>query len=1010
MVGALSLPRRAGATAAVALVSGLLLPLAPVDVSRVDVSWPESGAVVESTALLLVNQTPYVLEATFDSDTVREAAQSGGLILSTIDPASPDARELGLVAETDGESVTVTQRGAVASVAATASTTWELRSTVDGTTLTADGRPIADWPEILPPQVDALLTDAQDAPGALAARLQIVDDANSEPSPGKIVLMIVLALAVAATLLQLAQDDRAHRAAALPPRRDGIGRRLRRHLSPWDAVVAAGLVLWAVIGPMTDDDGYYAQMALNYPSAGYVGNYFQMFDQTFTPFSWFWQFLSWWQEIGGRAPLWLRLPAVAAGITAWFLARRFLDATLAERGVWLRRAGRAMLGIAFLAWWFAYPIGSRPEALGALAGVIALVASARAVEQRRLLPVAVGALAAGLAFAAHPTGAVAFAPLVIGIPAFWSIARSRGTLRETIARTVAVLSVGAVALFAAFADGALRDVLSGRALFASVETPLGPLDERIRYSLLLSDSPMGSYAKRAVVLLALVLLVWFLLTVLARRLRGGSAFPFRLSLVGWTLPLSLAALLITPSKWTHHFGAIAAVGPLFIALVALGLPAVVRALARGRTVPPWLAPLAVVSLVPVIVLAFRGLNTWAYAWNTGLPHPGVPPQIAGVPLASVPLWLGLAAAVLIATALVLRRQGRTWRDPSALYGTAVLAGVFLLLSTGYLGAGFAATLAPSGGISVAAATASDPTGVQCRVANSVRFWDASAGRPLAESSPPSTPPASDDLPVGQPFVSGGWPSGDAPPAGVEGWGSHAAGDAAVGVLATPWYLIGDPGVDERIAILTGGRITESDATALSFEFAAADGTPLAALPVADTAARPGWTTLVAEPAAIPSGSRLVRVIAVDGSTVPGGWLALSAPVLVPAQTLGEAFPADAPTAIGWTMSFWFPCQRPMALSYGIIEPPVLATTWGPGAPDNIWLVQRGGSVAGAARLAAVTTAASEMAGVGSWWGRVELFDYGVARDAYDLSTSRVRTWGFTSPFGPLPQLVDADRR
>lgn len=999
------LPRWTLASAAIALTAGLFLPFAPVDVSRIDVTWPQRDGTAESTALLLVNQTPHTLDATFDQVTVRAAARSGGIVFATIDPTEPESRALGLVIETQGGQLIVTQRGRSVSLDADVGGSWSLHSSTAGTSVSVDGAIAAEWPDVVPPQVDALLTDAE-APEGMAVALQLVDDSNSQPSAAKVAAMIILWLAAATTLVLLAVDDR--RRASGPRHLDSSNRRARwrRRLSAWDPLVVAALVGWAVIGPMTDDDGYYAQMALNADSAGYVGNYFQMFNQSFAPFTWFWQFLSFWQEIGGRSPLWLRLPSVVAAAAAWFFARRFLDTALATQTIWLRRLGRALLAVAFLAWWLAFDIGSRPESLGALAGVIALTATARAIETRRLLPVSLGALVAGLAFAAHPTGAVAFAPLVLGIPAFWSIARDGVSASAAVGRTIAVLSVGSIALFAAFADGSLHDVITGRALFSSVETPLGPADERIRYSLLLSDAPMGSYAKRAVVLLALLLLVWFLLAFLASRLLDRSAMPLRLALVGGTLPVSLLALLITPSKWTHHFGAIAGVGPLFIALVALGLPAVVRALSRGEAHPRWLAPVALVSLVPVIALTFRGRNTWAYAWDQGMINPGAPPEIAGWQLGSVPLWVGTAGVIAMATVFALRRDGRSWRDAAALYAVPALAGVFLLTSTSYLVIGFASTLHPPGGFSVAAATAADPAGRECRVSDAVTIWDGSAGSTLAVSSVPSETVPSDTRPSGDPFALGAWPEDDRLPGGLEGWASHGAGDAAVGVYVSPWYSIGEVADGDRIGVLAGGRISEADDTDGFLEFASEDGRSLSTVAIADTAPRPGWTTLVAEPSQIPDNASLVRVVAVDGSTAPGGWIGVSEPMVIPAQRMTTAFPADAPTAVGWAMSFWFPCQRPMALAQGVIEPPVMATSWGPGAPDNIWLTQRGGSLAGVTRLASVTTAASEMTGAGSWWGRVVLFDYDVALDAYDLAQGRVTTWGFESPFGTLPQLID----
>ena len=67
-------------------------------------------------------------------------------------------------------------------------------------------------------------------------------------------------------------------------------------------MVPGVLFLWTFIGPMTDDDGYYAAMAANVPYTGYVANYYQLYNQGFTPFTWIYYALSWWQGVAGVSP------------------------------------------------------------------------------------------------------------------------------------------------------------------------------------------------------------------------------------------------------------------------------------------------------------------------------------------------------------------------------------------------------------------------------------------------------------------------------------------------------------------------------------------------------------------------------------------------------------------------------------------------------------------------------------------------------------------------------------
>lgn len=48
------------------------------------------------------------------------------------------------------------------------------------------------------------------------------------------------------------------------------------------------------IAPATDDDGYFASQARNATLSGQVSNYYQFYNQSFTPFTWLYQALSWW--------------------------------------------------------------------------------------------------------------------------------------------------------------------------------------------------------------------------------------------------------------------------------------------------------------------------------------------------------------------------------------------------------------------------------------------------------------------------------------------------------------------------------------------------------------------------------------------------------------------------------------------------------------------------------------------------------------------------------------------
>jgi arabinosyltransferase C len=1031
-----------------AIGAGALLALAPVDTADVRVTWPQDPADIRSTSLLLTNQTPHALDVSFTSAAVEAAAASDdGVLLATIDPAEPEAATEGLVLTASGAAVTLRVDGGTERIPLRPGddVSYALHSDVHGLTLTADGTRVVDLPGTLPPQIDLLASSVPSvpAPSDLAVGVHVVDDFDSTPSGIKVALMVLMWLSLIGALVALGRDDRRRRRAhadaygsgdgdgdrrapradaaaveadvqgAVPAtERRGRASRALRALRPVDAVVVAVLTLWIFIGPMTDDDGYYAAMSLNDGVAGFVGNYYQMFNQSFTPFTWFWQLLGAWQELGGRSPVWLRIPALLAGIAAWFVTRHLLERAAARLS---RRAllwARGLLAGTFLIWWLSYTIGSRPEILGSLAGVLVVALVLRSRDRGALLPAAIAALVAGLAFAAHPTGVVAFAPLLLGVPGFWRLASQGGSRLLAIARTMGVVSVGSVALFAAFADATLSDALTGPKRFAAVETPLTWLNEWSRYALLMNDIPMGSYAKRSVVLLALVLMVWWVATYAASRMspRAARLIPAQLELAGWGLALSFVLLWITPSKWTHHFGAISSVGPLFVTLILVLAPGIVTGLLHGRRAPWWLTPLAVASLVPVIVFSLNGPNAWAYAWGQGMFRDGRVPGFGPVEFGALPIWVLIAAVVLAVAVLVQRRGGHAWSAPRSLWSATALVTVFTLVTGGYLVGTFSLAAARGlDGYSVGAANLRDPAGSQCLTGAAITTWDASEGQPLVVAE-------GDEAAAAEPGafeLGAGWPASDAPPEVADGialWGSFAEGGDTVGRMTTPWYGVPATTTEQRVAVLVGGELAADDADRLRLQIRDADGTvvDLGGLPVEDTVDRPGWRTLAIDPSRLSEGDT-VRLQAEDGTTGSDGWFGFTAPVLVDPVPFGDLAAPDAPTAVTWTSSFWFPCQRPVSIAHGIIERPVLATTFGDGGPDNIWVQTRGGSLAGVERSSTVVTLASDMEGAGSSWGRVQLFDYPYPAAAYDLAVDRVSTWGWRTPFDTVSQIVEFDR-
>ncbi|MCV2488562.1 arabinosyltransferase domain-containing protein [Geodermatophilus sp. YIM 151500] len=1023
--------RRAGALlgrlaalllALVAIGCAVALPLLPVRMSQPTVSWPQEPGRPESTMLQLTNQRPLALDVGFSCDAVRAAATDGGVVVSTLVPARPDAGEAGLlVTAGDGRLRIVNRDETLVDRAVPAGDcAWRILGEPDALTVRLDGREVAatateddvaGGPTVLP-DVDVLATSIERlaAGDDLRVRIAVDNQFNTTPTPLKSALVAAALVAAVGCLLLLRLVDR--RAGRTAPAPDDEPRRPRDPPALLlDAAVVGVMLLWLFLAPTSDDDGYYAAMARNAAAEGFVGNYYQLLNQSFTPFTWFYRVLGWWQQVGD-SPVVLRVPALVAGVLTWVLLRRFVtrpgalpDGVLARRG--RRLAAVVLLAATFLAWWLPYGMGMRPEAVVGLLALATLAGVLAGLRRRRLLPVGLALGAAGLAVACHPTGFVALAPLVAALPRLAAlVGRDEGGGRRgrlgAATRTALLLAPGAFASAAAFADGSLNDFLRGQEIFLSVQDQDAWYDEFQRYAFLLSPIPMGSYARRTAVLLGLVALGWFLLAAVAARARRVE-LPLPLLLTGASLTAALLLLWFTPSKWTHHFGALSGLGPAFLTLFLVSAPTLARRLGVGRGgATPFLV---VGSLVVAFALAFHGPNAWAYSWLPGVTRPNVPPSVAGVELGGLHVWALVAAAVWGVAALLRRR--RASGAPAWPVAVPVLVLVFLGSSLTWLLAGFGAAAARTvDGYSPWADALSDPLARNCGAASSVRVFDVSAARPLPTAGS-ATAPASDAF-----VPDGGWWPPSPPPDAGDGiadrvWGSLAApgGEARTGTVRTPWFDL--PAVDagEAVAVLVAGLL--GDGNELRVEYAAAGS---AEPEVVDTEEvdiggdTPAWRTALLDVAdARDAGAGLLRLVADDRTAGPGGWLAFTGPAVVPQVPLAEYLPDEAVVATAWQIAFLFPCQQQPVVRYGITEPVTHGIAWRPGPDadglaDNTWQVFRGGLFAPVLRTAATTELVAALPGArGAGILQVFRFDRPYPVAAYDVTVDRVVRPGWAGP-------------
>jgi hypothetical protein len=1007
--------------AALAVLAAVLLPLAPVRMNTPTVTWPVDPQRISATMLELTNQQPLSIDVRFSCSVVPKAASTAdGVLFSTLVPGQAAAVQQGLLAVVADGRLRVTVRGAPLldePVSATPCTYAiqgagnTVRSSRNGVVVATVHRASGPRARVLP-DVDVLTTSVRglsaSAGDELSATIGVDDQFNTTPTPVKNGLLVVLIVASAASLLLLLPRWDAHGPAR--PRRRGLSWRGLREVSALDVAVPAVMILWLFLAPASDDDGYYAAMARNSSAEGFVGNYYQLLNQSFTPFTWFYRVLGWWEHVG-NSPALLRVPALVAGLLTWLVIRWFARPDALPESVRVRRHGpralRLTLAAAFLAWWLPYGMGVRPEAIVGLLSVVALVQVRRGILEGRLAPLGWGIGAAGLAVACHPTGFVALGPVFAGLPGIVGVVRTGWGRWSALARGALLIAPGALASAVAFADGTLHDFLRGEQIFLSIQSQSGWYDEYQRYTFLFASIPMGSYARRVPVVLGLLSMLWFFVVSIAAHARR-IPIPEPLSFAAKSLALSFLLLWLTPSKWTHHFGALSGVGPVFLALFLLSGPALVSSVWERESLRLSAAIGAVGSAVLAFALALHGPNDWAYSWLLGLPHAHRAPYVWLIPLDSPLVWLAgfaLLAGVLV---LVRRRRGDSSAErPAWLAVLPVLAVIFLILDSGYLVGTFsAAAVRTLSTYSPGASSISDPLARHCAAAQALRVGNIAAARPL-----PAVPAVSPPAPTGAAFVSGaGFLADDPPPTPVgtgiatRVWGSLAGngGDSVTGRLASPWFRLPTGRGQDPVGLLAAGRLGRGNTLTAEFGKSAGAGVPVVATQILDDRVdSPDWRTLLID-RPVSSGADVVRLVAVDGTGGPGGWLAVTAPASIPFSSLQSYISPGAAVATAWQIAFNFPCQRQPVIRNGITEPVSYGVVWGSGGEagltDNTWQVFRGGLFAPVRRTSAIAKlvagfpAAPQVTSV-----QVYRFRPPYPTDAYRMGGQRVTRYGWQGP-------------
>jgi arabinosyltransferase C len=655
--------RIAKLTAIIAGLAGiflaLLTPLLPVTQTTADLNWPQQNK-LQSVLAPLVSYVPVDLQISVPCSAIDALTEQGQTVLvSTLPKDAEKAVARGLFIRKAGQATDALDRQVVEVVVRNTpvayATLAQIRSqdcqSIDVTATfesvraefvgmtDGDGDPL--FGEITDgdqrPQLTGIYTDltgAADTQPELTAHATIDDRYTTAPT---VLKWMAITVGVVLTVISL---------GALAVLDGTDGRRHRRFLPQnwWrfnarDAVVIGGLVIWHIVGINTSDDGYILTMSRVADDAGYTANYYRWYGAPEAPFGWYYQIFGWLAHVTTASP-WMRLPALVCGILVWLIISHEV----------LPRLGRAAItkpivgwtaAFVFMASWFPFNNGLRPEPIICLGALLTWCSVERAIATGRILPAAVACTIGAFSLAAGPTGLMAVAALIAGArPMVMALIKRAkvigGGFRSYLAMLAPVGAAGVSVIFVVFSDLTLAAFTQS----TSMKTALGPslkwFNEFDRYTALFEFSANGSVGRRFAVLSMLVgLVVSGAMLIRKSRIPGTALGPSR-RIVGITFA-SLIFLMFTPTKWTHQFGVFAGLAAALAAIAAIAVSSEAMHARRNR--------MLFIALVLFITgLSFTAPNASFYVSNWGMPWGALPVRI-GVALGSLMLYLCVVALI-----------------------------------------------------------------------------------------------------------------------------------------------------------------------------------------------------------------------------------------------------------------------------------------------------------------------------------------------------------------------------
>ncbi|MGH3950703.1 MAG: arabinosyltransferase domain-containing protein, partial [Pseudonocardiaceae bacterium] len=621
----------------ISAVCALAVPLLPVVQDTARIVWP-NGADTRAVNAPLTAYVAEDIDATIPCETVRsidERFASKALLLSTVPHARIDSGA-GMHLQMDDSTLIAVNRGQQVAMQPMPRDNCDITvsSTAVGTSIAVGGNPVFEEEGDIRPQVVGIYSDVTSAGDPIRGLgVEITPDTRyqSAPTVWKTGATVLGVIALLGCLIAVNRQD--ERVARRAPRWAPVG---WWKLTGRDLTVFGALGLWVFIGPVTSDDGYILSMARVADEAGYLTNYHRWFGVAEAPFGWFYHLTELMAQVS-TVPPWIRLPSFVLGIISWMLISREVMPRLGKEVRRSRAAGWAAAAV-FLVWWMPFNNGVRPEPVAAVGSLLAIAAVERTLVTRRLLPLCLGLLAAAFTLAATPTGLIAVAPFLVAAKPLFTLLKQRAQAGWSRVLTPIAAS-GLAVLMVVFADQTLATVVEATRLRTQIGPSMGWFQEFARYDLLFSTTADGSVARRFPVLLIILCTATCLVVLLRRgRIPGAALGPSR-RLIG-TVALFFLLLALTPTKWTHHFGAFAAVGASMAALTALATSSSVLRSTRNRNA--FLAGLLVVA-----ALAATGPNSYWFVSQLGVPWFDKPPSFGGVHLSSL-LLAGAVVAGIIA--------------------------------------------------------------------------------------------------------------------------------------------------------------------------------------------------------------------------------------------------------------------------------------------------------------------------------------------------------------------------